>query len=267
MSEILECHSFMPVDCIKEKEKIQEKQIENCNYLADQTINTEKLEFQQHKRDGESNLMSSADHSNSEDLETVKETKTLGSKNRRMQGKVKMPISESMHNVHPSRTSVLRILTDSYLSLLLSASNSMTIKVKRDDLTRIRDVEVVVSCTNHHLDINGPLADQIIKAAGPSVATELIRHENLLAFLQTGDLVHTSAGNLKGFKAIIHVVGPQVLPDNEQTSKDTLRNIFTNCLRYANDNLKLKSICLPPIGLGKQTHDIATKYYSRLTDL
>ena len=253
---------FMLVDRVKVEDVIRNDRIEIDKYSTDRDRDN-KLE---HKEDGELHLASNAERSGDVNLRTVKQKKFkfIRSKTSDKKKKVEMPNRVSFLNAHrfmsmfsgiQIKAPTFEIVVDNSESMALRAFDSMTVEVNRKTITAIPDVDAVVSCINHQLDIDGPLADQIIKAAGPSVEKELVSHKNQRVFLQTGDLVHTRAGNLNGFKAIIHVVGPQekgIFPINDETSRNDLRNVFTNCLCYANDELKLRSICLPPIGLGKE---------------
>lgn|SRR6218665_1212306 len=156
-------------------------------------------------------------------------------------------------NTNQARTSVFSILSQSHDSLMLSFSNSLTIEVKYGDLTKMQGMDVVVSYIDRKLDIDDPQSDEIMRAAGPNVKKELLSHKRRLSSLPVGCLVHTSAGNLRGVKAIIHVVHPQVheRPHRDQSWKDALRIVLDNCLRYTNEKLKLKSICLPPLDFSK----------------
>src|SRR6218665_1169417 len=149
--------------------------------------------------------------------------------------------------------SVYTILNQSHDSLLLSVLNTLTVEVKYGDLTNTINADVVVSCINKQFDWDGPLSYEIMNVAGPGVQTELLTHKYRLSSLHTGSLVHTSAGSLRGAKAIIHVVRPQAHEFllNDHKLMDAFRQVFSNCLSYTNDVLRLNSICLPPVGFGK----------------
>src|SRR6218665_54884 len=234
----------MLVDCVKVEDEMQDDRIEADNYAADRNRNYVKLT-----------------NTNADNLKTEKENKYL----RGNEGDKTFEIPKmssfwnsgkfiGMFSDSQLKTTSFKIVTDHSESLVLYALNSITIKVNRESIATIHDVDAVVSCINHRLDLDGSFADQIIKAAGPSVEKELASHKKKLVFLQTGNCVSTSAGNLSGFKVTIHVVGPQERVNDQKMSRNALRRVFTNCLCYANDELKLRSICLPPIGLGKEIH-------------
>ena len=94
----------------------------------------------------------------------------------------------------------------------------------------------------------------IIKAADPVVFYEIQDYFEKHGQLETGEVMHTSAGGElhRNIKRILHTVGPIWTEDLQQdVGAFQLTTTFLNCLNKAN-KLKLSSIVFPAISTGKQ---------------
>lgn len=113
-------------------------------------------------------------------------------------------------------------------------------------------VDAVVNPANIHLVHGGGAAKAIATAAGQQLQAECAQYIGQKGPLRVTEVMHTSAGNLRpNVLYVIHAAGPDATtyPNQSKLHVD-LRSTFYNCLRYANDVLKIKSMAVPAIGAG-----------------
>ncbi|CAG5131750.1 unnamed protein product, partial [Candidula unifasciata] len=74
--------------------------------------------------------------------------------------------------------------------------------------------------------------------------------ENKGSDLEAPDVLTTPAGGRfdKSVVAILHVVEPQLVGEDESSSATPLVEVYANCLRFANERLGLDSLSFPLIG-------------------
>ena len=92
----------------------------------------------------------------------------------------------------------------------------------------------------------------IYSAAGPLLSLEIEDYIGKYGKLETGDVMHTSAGGdlHSNVKHVIHTVGPLWTTDlAEDVGAHELSKTFLNCLNYAN-SLKITSLVFPAISTG-----------------
>ena len=115
-------------------------------------------------------------------------------------------------------------------------------------------VSCIVNAANEHLSHNAGVAAAIANAAGSSLVKESDSHIKRYHKVSVGDVVITTAGNLK-YRFVLHAVGPswhdyQPLTRSKlQDCKNALQSAVRKCL----DNVqfyKLKSVAIPAISSG-----------------
>jgi len=113
-------------------------------------------------------------------------------------------------------------------------------------------VDAVVNPSNDYLLHSGGAAEAIATAAGQQLQDECEQYITQKGPLNVTEVMHTSAGNMHpNVCYVIHAAGlsAREYPDQRKLQID-LRATFYNCLRYANDILKVKSMAIPAIGAG-----------------
>ena len=113
-------------------------------------------------------------------------------------------------------------------------------------------VGAIVNPANVYLVHSGGAAKAIAVAAGWQLQNECEQYIKQEGPLNVTQVVHTSAGNLQ--PNILHVIhaascSAGAYQDQSKLCAD-LQTTFYNCLRCANDVLKVKSISIPAIGAG-----------------
>jgi len=114
------------------------------------------------------------------------------------------------------------------------------------------DTEVIVNPANSYLRHEAGAAKVIATAAGPALTAECTEFIKAYEMLPVAHVTHTSARNLpRPIKYVIHTVGPNAkeIPDLRQCL-ELLKATFLNCLVYANDILRARSIAMPAISSG-----------------
>lgn len=124
----------------------------------------------------------------------------------------------------------------------------MKIRLYTDDITSAKTDAIVNTGKGHKQGVSYA----IIKAADPVVYYEIKDYFEKHGHLETGDVIHTSAGGdlHNNVKFIFHAVGPIWTEDLQQdVGAFQLTTTFLNCLKRAN-KLKLSSIMFPAISTG-----------------
>ena len=123
------------------------------------------------------------------------------------------------------------------------------------DLVR-QNTEAIVNPANGRLAHGSGAARAIADAAGYQLTRESKEHIQQKGELMVSWVMHTTAGNLaKGpepIKYVVHAVGPNSSDyrDKRDEMYPDLKNTFKNCLIYANDDIRVKSISIPAISSG-----------------
>lgn len=125
-------------------------------------------------------------------------------------------------------------------------NRGQTILVKKDDITKIKDVDAIVNAANGSLNHAGGVDKAIADAAGPALDKECrqLIANNGGAPIPTGKAVKTTAGNLP-YKGVIHAIGPQYDSGNQQVRPLLFASILAS-LRVAEEE-GYSSIALPAI--------------------
>ena len=115
------------------------------------------------------------------------------------------------------------------------------------------DVDAVVNPANVFLSHGGGAARAIADAAGRQLQEQCRDHVERYGNLQFTQVMHTSAGNMyPPVRFVIHAAGPPAdqYHGNEAALRQALFDTFFNCLRYANENLHIRSMSIPAISSG-----------------
>jgi len=111
---------------------------------------------------------------------------------------------------------------------------------------------VIVNPTNVKLRHQLGASRIISEAAGPELNDECRMYIKKHRLLPPSFVMHTSAGNLNS--SIKYVIHASVHFDHEANDSinclQLLHETFMNCLNYANETLKMKSISMPAISSG-----------------
>jgi len=121
-----------------------------------------------------------------------------------------------------------------------------TIQVRSGDMTK-EDVDVIVNAANKQLDHASGLAGAIIRNGGGIIQIESDIHVSENGKVHDGDIVVTSAGNLKA-KKIIHAVGP-IWHGGGEGEELLLRQCVWKSLKKT-EELGYTSISIPAISSG-----------------
>ena len=132
---------------------------------------------------------------------------------------------------------------------------SVKVFIYKEDLLKT-PVECIVSAANEHLTNSAGVAAAIAHAAGSELITESYKYCTRHGRVPAGNVVQTTAGNLKHkYKCILHAVGPN-WRDYQPLTRETLdlcklavQSVVHKCLDLA-DRDKLKSVALPAISAG-----------------
>jgi O-acetyl-ADP-ribose deacetylase (regulator of RNase III) len=127
-------------------------------------------------------------------------------------------------------------------------------------------VEAIVSSANCRLDRDCGVAKCIADAAGKKFEAECRQLIQKHKRLKTSYPVHTSAGNLPPpTKYVIHVAGPEAVNFKDKSLLwDAMVRTFDNVLKYANDELKVKSVAIPAISSGT-VYYYFTEFFVRIS--
>lgn len=114
------------------------------------------------------------------------------------------------------------------------------LRLIKGDITDL-EVEAFVFYARSDLKLGSGYGNAIAVRGGPSIKKEL----DELAPREVGDVVITSAGNMKA-QHIIHAVGPKF---QEPQTEEKLMKTLQNTLKLAEEK-GIKQIALPPLGCG-----------------
>ncbi|KAL4231158.1 hypothetical protein ACF0H5_008740 [Mactra antiquata] len=119
-------------------------------------------------------------------------------------------------------------------------------------LITLAKTDAIVNAVNGSLTHVGGVAYAISQAASPNMKKECDVYIAKRGILGDGEVMHTSAGGKLNDKVkyIMHTVGPIWYSAGETRCCADLLRAFLNCLKYANDHLKINSITFPLISSG-----------------
>lgn len=146
---------------------------------------------------------------------------------------------------------VIHGLSDQRKCLFKTAQCGVSVFVYTGDLVKER-VDAIVNPASAYLCHSGGAAKVIAEASGEQLQKECEQYIEQNVLLKETEVMHTSAGNLRpNVQHVIHAAGPSATahPDPNELYV-ALEATFYNCLQYANDVLKAKSIAIPAIGAG-----------------
>ncbi|CAF2647141.1 unnamed protein product [Rotaria sp. Silwood2] len=125
-------------------------------------------------------------------------------------------------------------------------SRGQAIAVEKGDITKVKNVDVIVNAANATLYHAGGVDKEIADAAGPALDQECgqIIAKNGGLPISAGKAVKTTAGNLP-FKCVIHAIGPQY-NDDDQQARPLLFSSVLFSLRLAECE-SYTSVALPAI--------------------
>ncbi|CAF2873293.1 unnamed protein product [Rotaria sp. Silwood2] len=125
-------------------------------------------------------------------------------------------------------------------------SRGQAIAVEKGDITKVKNVDVIVNAANGTLYHAGGVDKEIADAAGPALDQECrqIIAKNGGLPISAGKAVKTTAGNLP-FKCVIHAIGPQY-NDDDQQARPLLFSSVLSSLRLAECE-SYTSVALPAI--------------------
>ncbi|CAF1186175.1 unnamed protein product [Rotaria sp. Silwood1] len=135
--------------------------------------------------------------------------------------------------------------TNSVITVVVN-SRGQTIVVEKGDITKVKNVDVIVNAANGQLYHAGGVDKAIADAAGPALDQECrqIIAKNGGLPISAGKAVTTTAGNLP-FKCIIHAIGPQYI-DGDKQERPLLFSSVLSSLRLA-EGESFTSVALPAI--------------------
>ncbi|XP_069140600.1 uncharacterized protein [Argopecten irradians] len=108
-------------------------------------------------------------------------------------------------------------------------------------------VDGIVNAANERLDHGGGVAFAISEAANiQRESTEYVRAHGKV---RVGTSCHTSSGDLKHYKYIIHTVGPRWDRRNQSECERQLQEAILSCILEA-DDLEMESVAIPAISAG-----------------
>lgn len=120
------------------------------------------------------------------------------------------------------------------------------INVIQGDITTI-ETDAIVNAANSSLMGGGGVDGAIHRAGGPEILEECRKIISRIGRCETGNAVHTTAGNLPA-QYVIHTVGP-VWHGGDNDEADLLEACYRNSLELASD-LSCDSIAFPNISTG-----------------
>lgn len=115
------------------------------------------------------------------------------------------------------------------------------------DITAIK-ADAVVNAANRMLAGGGGVDGAIHRAGGPVIMAECRQIIQQRGFIETGQVVSTSAGNLEA-SYVLHTVGPVYDPSQPGLMNRQLAMCYTNALRLA-VTLGCRSVAFPNISTG-----------------
>jgi len=143
-----------------------------------------------------------------------------------------------------SRTSGYRTTTDGGLNVEVYTGNLLH-----------DHVDAVVNPANVYLSHAGGAARAIADAAGHRLQSECRDYVQRYGNLRYTQVMHTSAGDMyPPVRYVIHAAGPPAdqYRGNVAALRQAVFDTFYNCLRYANEQLRVRSVSIPAISSGAQ---------------
>ncbi|XP_071949234.1 macro domain-containing protein lin2902-like isoform X2 [Antedon mediterranea] len=129
----------------------------------------------------------------------------------------------------------------------LEMKRGINVIIKKANIT-LETVDVIVNAANGRLMHGGGVARAIAVKAGPEIDIEGEKKlQERGHTLGVSEVLHTKGYKLDA-KFVIHAVGPIQGRNDQFQSK--LKKTFFNCLSYADEKLKAKSIAIPLISSG-----------------
>ena len=118
----------------------------------------------------------------------------------------------------------------------------------------LRDnVDAVVNPANIHLSHGDGAAKAIADAAGNRLRRECRDYLRRYGPLKFTQVMHTSAGKMDPpVRYVIHAAGPPAVQyhGNPTALRQAVLDTFFNCLRYANEELRISSMSIPAVSSG-----------------
>ena len=161
----------------------------------------------------------------------------------------------------PEQTLVASVSSSNFIKDVKESSKNMLefittaglkVFVYKGDMVK-QNTEVIVNSANSQLLHAGGLAKAIATVAGQQLLDECQTIISKTGTVSLGEAVYTNGGNLPHpIKYVIHVVGPNEyqLKNSPDISIRAMCKAFYNCLLLANNELRVTSISIPPIGTG-----------------
>lgn len=137
---------------------------------------------------------------------------------------------------------------------------SSTLELVQGDITAL-EVDAIVNAANKFLEHGGGVALAISRKGGPIIQAESSAHVAKHGYLETGQAVITSGGNLPA-QHVIHTVGPVW---GEGDEDDKLRKAIRNSLTLA-DEQGIKTIAFPAVSTGIYHFPVARAAQLMLTE-
>jgi O-acetyl-ADP-ribose deacetylase (regulator of RNase III) len=117
---------------------------------------------------------------------------------------------------------------------------STEIKIVKGDISSI-EADALVNAANNHLWMGAGVAGALKRAGGQKIEDEAVKKGPI----PVGDVVETTAGDLKA-QYVIHAA---VMGQDLRTDETKIRSATRNALKLAED-LGLKTIAFPALGTG-----------------
>ncbi len=124
--------------------------------------------------------------------------------------------------------------------------NKTIIEILKGDITKV-ETDVIVNAANTSLLGGGGVDGAIHRAGGKEILNECREIRNRQGGCKVGEVVITTAGNLKA-KKVIHTVGPR-WNNGISNEEEKLKNCYLNSLHLAEEH-KFRSIAFPNISTG-----------------
>ena len=169
-----------------------------------------------------------------------------------------------MHGRTGSRDNGNRIQLESSLTEFnFTLVNGLQIYVYEESIINA-SVECVVNAANSYLMNSSGVARAIEEAAGPEMQKECETYIAVHGRLPVSHAMHTNTvGKLGHLKCIIHTVGPIYSEWRHDVCVQELTDAFYNCLKYADEKTRVKSLAFPFISTGTRVNVI---FFNSLLD-
>jgi len=140
---------------------------------------------------------------------------------------------------------------NNYIGTECTLPNGLKVFFRQGDLVN-ETTDVIVNPANRDMRHGGGGARVIASHAGSSLVEECKAHIQEYGSLEVGEVVHTTAGNLRRvISFVLHAVGPDAREiRDEQSCAELVQRTICRCLEYTDGTLKVRSIAIPAVGLG-----------------